>query len=99
MSFGPDQPPEKRFRHAIGPQVHSILWRDWDPIGVNGAAPDDEYDAYVWPVIGKIMRGETVDQLADYLDWVVGERMGLTVVRDASVDVARKLLQLRPSEA
>lgn len=30
-------PPAKRFaKHKLGVQVHSILWNDWDPIGVNG---------------------------------------------------------------
>ncbi len=35
-----DLPPAaKRFaKHKLGVQVHSILWNDWDPIGVNDKA-------------------------------------------------------------
>jgi hypothetical protein len=79
--------------------VHDILWREWDPIGVNEFGPDDEYDGYVWPIIGKVMKGETADQVADYLDWAVGDHMGLSVVRDQSLAIARKLVALRPPGA
>ena len=55
----PLPPPSRRFKH---------------PIGVHDVAPDDEYDGYVWPLISKVMRGESVEQIADYLDWAVGAR-------------------------
>jgi hypothetical protein len=92
---------EKRFKHPIGPAVHAILWGEWDPIGVNvgGDWLDDEYDGYVWPVISKIMRGESVDQIADYLDWAAGERMECPKPREIHLALAGKLVALRPGGA
>jgi hypothetical protein len=93
------RPAASRFKHPIGPRVHEILWREWDPIGVNEIGPDDEYDGYVRPIIGKVMSGETVEQIADYLDWAVGDHMGLSVIRCQSFEIAQKLCELRPSES
>ncbi|KQW83713.1 hypothetical protein [Brevundimonas sp. Root1279] len=90
-------PVAERFRHPIGPQVHAILWLEWDPIGVNDIAPDDEYDSYVGPVIDSVMKGEGAERIAGYLDWVAKELMGLGDPRDPShtLGVARKLAALR----
>ena len=101
MNVNQGIPPNKRFKHPIGVQVHKMLWEDWDPIGVNGWGPDDEYDAYVWPIIGKISQGETVEQIADYLDWATTEHMGLSgepeLVRNSHLVLAAKLVSLRDS--
>ncbi|MDX2238975.1 MAG: hypothetical protein NW203_15535 [Hyphomonadaceae bacterium] len=33
----PLEPADERFQgHRLGLKVHSILWNEWDPIGVNG---------------------------------------------------------------
>ncbi|MGZ8363768.1 MAG: hypothetical protein ACXW3D_07685 [Caulobacteraceae bacterium] len=94
-------PPEKRFKHPIGSAVHSILWNEWDPIGVRhfGDWPDDEYDFYIWPLISKITRSETVEQIADYLDWAANENMGMggdpALVRASHLRIASKLHALR----
>lgn len=90
-------PAERRFKHPIGLAVHQILWRDWDPIGMYDWGPDDEYDGYVWPVIGKIMQGESVDSIADYLDWASNENMGCPRTRESNLEIARKLAALRPA--
>jgi hypothetical protein len=79
-------------------QVHLILWNDWDPIGVNDYGVDDEYDSYVGPIIDKISKGETVDQIASYLDWLVFHHMqmsgsGWTHVRHR--ELATKLITLQ----
>ena len=89
-------PVDRRFKHPIGLAVHRVLWSDWDPIGVNDVAPDDEYDAYVWPVIGKIMSGETPEQIADYLDWVSNEHMQCPQPRSRNIEIARRLAALKP---
>ena len=96
----PLQPAERRFKHPIGPQVHAILWNDWDPIGVAGMAdwPNDEYDSYVWPVIGSVMRGETAEQVADYLDWASNEHMGCPQLRETNLAIAHRLVALRNPE-
>jgi hypothetical protein len=40
---------EKRKKKSIEIQesIRQILFYDWDPIGINDLAPDDEYDSYV----------------------------------------------------
>jgi hypothetical protein len=60
--------------------------------------PDDEYDGYVWPIVGKIMQGETAEQIADYLDWAAGEHMGCPVPRERNLMLAQKLVALRPRQ-
>lgn len=89
-------PVEMRFKHPIGLGVHAILWRDWDPIAVNDIAPDDEYDGYVWPIIEKVMRGETPEQIADYLDWASNEHMESPKARSRNIEIARRLAALKP---
>ncbi|MEO8927296.1 MAG: hypothetical protein ABI306_09045 [Caulobacteraceae bacterium] len=91
-------PVEMRLKHPIGLQVHAILWKEWNPIGVDESWPDDEYDGYVWPIIAKVMRGETIEQVADYLDWAAGEHMECPLPRQTHLALARKLVALRPRE-
>ncbi len=101
MSTAKTIPPvERRFKHPIGVQVHSILWTQWDPIGVRemGDWPDDEYDGYVWPLIGKIMQGEGPDKIADYLDWASNEHMGCPRPRELNLAIARELAALRSEQ-
>ena len=87
--------PERRFKHPIGLAVHEILWREWDPISVNDVAPDDEYDGYVWPVIGKIMKGESAEEIAAYLDWASDEHMGCPQPPGRNLEIAHKLAVLK----
>ncbi|WP_420477700.1 hypothetical protein [Brevundimonas sp. FT23028] len=89
-------PVAKRFKHPLGVAVHEILWRDWDPIGVFDWGPNDEYDAYVWPVIGKVMRRETAEEVAAYLAWASDEHMQCPQPEGRNLEIARKLVRLRP---
>jgi len=101
MTFEPGEalPISGRFTHPLGAAVHAILWAEWDPIGVNGIAPDDEYDNYVMPVIERVERGETANEIAAYLDWLASGYMGLSEENhEHSVMIARKLLALKPAE-
>ena len=80
--------------------MHAILWNEWDPIGLggdDGVLPDDEYDAYVWPVIAKIMSGKSIEQIADYLDWAANQNMGCPQPRERHLVLAQKLQSLRPT--
>ena len=90
-----EPPVEKRFKHPIGVAVHEVLWRDWDPIGFYDWGPDDEYDSYVWPVIGKVMSGESAEQIAAYLDWASDEHMGCPQDPGRNLEIARRLAALK----
>jgi hypothetical protein len=64
-------------------QIRDILNRLWDPIGVYGNGPDDEYpddeyEAYAGTIAAMIREQEASDeQLMDYLEWAEVEYIGL----------------------
>lgn len=77
----------------LHPKVRRILREHWDPIGIrNVPAAQDEYDAYVGPLVEKIVRGSTVDQLSRYLLATETDVMGLPADPVRARIVARMLL-------
>lgn len=77
--------------------VREILFREWDPIGVNDN-PNcrDEYDSYA-PTICRML-AENVDdrRLAAHLSRLQRESMGLSVVDEGLPRrVARRLIALK----
>ena len=58
--------------------VRSILWSEWDPIGVNDTPEAfGEYDAYAPPIVGMLMRGCTAHDLESHLFKIETDSMGL----------------------
>jgi hypothetical protein len=58
--------------------VNEILYEDWDPIGVAGSAPRDEYESYV-PALIRLARGKSsTEAVAVHLAELEAEAMGLT---------------------
>lgn len=59
-------------------KVKQILWEVWDPIGVNGE-PDafGEYDSYAPHILNLLQSGASEDQLANALDHITNDLMGL----------------------
>jgi hypothetical protein len=55
-------------------RVMTVL-RRWDPIGVISEDNQDEYDGYTVDVVRLLDRGATVDDIVNYMRWVVTERM------------------------
>lgn len=88
-------PAEERFEHRVGPLVHSILKNEWDPIGF--WTPADEYDDFVGPLIAKITAGDSINAVADYLDWACNDHIGCPLPREKNLEIARKLCALRPA--
>ena len=88
--------PERRRKNrllVIQASVRQILWRDWNPIAPG--VPEDEYDAYVGPVLGLLEKGSEIQEIADYLCWVESERMGLSQTdKSRLVSVAKKLKEI-----
>jgi hypothetical protein len=85
-------------------RVQSVLWNEWDPIGLKGLEdaddwPSDEYDSYAPKIAGMIWHERSVVEIADYLDWATNEHMGLTgdleKVRTEHERLAARLLELR----
>ena len=58
-------------------QIHDVLWNDWDPIGVNDAAPEDEYDSYIGGVYRLLVSGCCRDSIVKHLAGIEIDKMGL----------------------
>jgi len=74
-----------------------LLWIEFDPIGVLGPdsdCPSDEYDSYVQPTLRLLEDNSGVDELKDYISYVVKEYMGMDTFSDSAIDnFANKLLR------
>ncbi len=83
--------------HPLWTPVRTILFREWDPIGVSrmGDWPEDEYDSYIWPLISLVMRGGSEMEVADYLDWASNVSMECPQPRETNLGFARRLIALR----
>jgi hypothetical protein len=76
--------------------VRLILMRDWDPIGINDE-PDaqDEYDAYIQPLLRLVREGVSSSVLSDRLLQIETDEMGLPGDRERALRVAEKLKAIR----
>lgn len=76
-------------------RIKGILLQDWDPIGVQ-AIPEaqDEYDSYISPIYSMLVAHKPNNEVFEYLLWIEGEHMGLTVDHQAAQFVAAKLVNL-----
>jgi len=72
-------------------KVMAVL-RRWDPIGVISEQNQDEYDSYSVDVVRLLDRGATVDDIVDYMRWVVTERMCIKFNEPHSRDCAEELV-------
>lgn len=64
-----------RVHHRVDEIMHYV----WDPIGVAGTPQArDEYDSYVPQVIKRLFADAPAEQIAEYLDSVESDSMGLT---------------------
>jgi hypothetical protein len=78
-------------------RLREIGWREWDPIGLAGSGcPPDEYDRYLLQVVNRLRRGDSVREVADYLDNIGAEWMGLGPSTAASrVSAETTVLQIK----
>lgn len=77
-------------------KVKQILWEIWDPIGVNGE-PDafGEYDSYAPHILTLLQSGASKDQLANALDHITNDLMGLGAGRHENAITALLALRIR----
>jgi hypothetical protein len=88
---------ESREKRAVEIQgaIRQILYRDWDPIGVCGAAPEDEYDSYIGAVYRILASSRSEEALIQFLAGAVEDLVGSQQSDPERVRrVARKLLAL-----
>ena len=80
-----------RDTRAEAAAIREILHRDWDPIG---GVPVDEYDGYVWPVYGLLIRNAGRDEVTAYLRWAADVRIACPVPEARLNAVVDKLMAL-----
>lgn len=66
-------------------RLREIGWSEWDPIGLSqmgddhwkdGGACADEYDSYLLQVVGRLKRGEPIEDAVAYLEEIEIVHMG-----------------------
>ena len=72
--------------------IRKILHQDWDPIGCG--VPEDEYDSYLWPVLGLLQEGAPREEVADYLRNTARDAMSSSVPEARLVVVQDKFMAL-----
>ena len=98
MTTEPQEPTAAEFarwwRETGERELRQVLFWRWDPLGVSDYFPNtaDEYDGYAPGVVALLRLGVAPDVLADHLDFLEREPMGLPP-RDATprIEVAELL--------
>ncbi len=76
--------------------VRDVLWREWDPIGVNQyPQAGDEYDSYVPTIVQFLHRHVDRHRLIDHLWSIETVDMGLCGNRGHTESIADRLLAVR----
>lgn len=82
----------------IQDSIRQILYQEWDPIGVAGSAPEDEYDSYIGPVYRILSGSRSEQELVEYLFRTARDTIGVACVTAEHMEqmrpVARRLLEL-----
>ena len=72
--------PESRLKERDLEGLRSVL-NDWDPIGVysgpDGPEDDGEYDCLRWPLVARLQRGASRQELAGFLQEELTQHFGL----------------------
>jgi hypothetical protein len=71
--------------------VRRVLMEDWNPVGV-GCLPEDEYDAYVWPILSLLRAGADREALMGRLQQIELQWFG-RVANDADLALVLDKLQ------
>ena len=84
--------PIQKYRRLFN-RVSKILHLDWAPLEVEHV-PSDEFDSYVPAVVQLLLQGDTVQEIADYLDQIGKEEMDAHLSRETLMKAAEKLKDL-----
>jgi hypothetical protein len=83
-------------REALWQAVKEVLFREWDPIGVNSnPACSDEYDAYVIAIVRLLQAEADEYKIAEHLRNLERVSMGLSSANEErDHQIARRLISL-----
>lgn len=79
-------------RDAVGHLKVMELLRKWDPIGVISETNQDEYDMYSYSIVRMLDSGITAIELAEHLNKIQLERMGLEPKGARDLSIAEELV-------
>ena len=82
----------------IQDSIRQVLYHAWDPIGVAGSAPEDEYDVYIAPVYRILAGTRSEQELCEFLFRTARDTIGVACETAEHFEqlrpVARRLLEL-----
>jgi hypothetical protein len=85
---------ERRGRE-IQDKIGRILYEDWDPLGLRGVVPLDEYNSYIGGVYRLLASGASCEQVAEHLAELERGPFGYAEATAArNMAAARKLCEL-----
>ena len=88
-----DTPAQQKQGRRIMEAIRRILVEAWDPIGIRGSGPDDEYDAYITGLYRLLIREPTEAEVVAHLDSITMVPQEPTSATKRKLrTVARKLL-------
>jgi hypothetical protein len=88
---------QSREKRAVEIQdsIRKILYQEWDPIGVSGSAPDDEYDTYIAPVYRILAGSRSEREIVEFLFRTECETIGMSAKSSEHLQsIAQRLLEL-----
>jgi hypothetical protein len=88
---------DKYESRRIRVQIRHALLEVWDPIGVKDApTAHDEYDSYLGDIFEMLVARAPDAKIAEYLCWVVRDRMGLESANVSDMESTVKALKAIP---
>lgn len=78
-------------RNKVWIEIDKILWKDWDPIGVNDFAPTDEYQSYVSQIFHLLINGASIEEIADRLYRIETKVIGVGGNKENCRSAAKKI--------
>ena len=73
--------------------IRRIFIDDWNPIGIKGLGPEDEYDYFIGGLYRLLTQKPSEDEVMDHLYSLEIDQMGSTIKnREDLREVAKKLL-------
>ncbi len=77
-------------------EIYDILWKEWDPIGISCTdCPRDEYNEYLPRVYNIAVSTNDPQRIAEYLEYVTIEIMGLGSNMEHALTIAKRVLYQR----
>lgn len=78
--------------------IRQILIDDWDPIGIKGSGPDDEYDSYIAGLYRLLTKKPTEDEIMEHLYSIGIDQIDFTIKdKERLRAAAKKLLKVNLS--